>query len=248
MQWGYRNDTDKSIHLFDYDGAGAFASKAYIVDPANNAKGKVAEISPQSSDTQHKSKSGDDKKELLISPIEARDLSPGDAVVYWAKFPPPAESAKELSLYLPNSPPLEDLPIGQAPTNAPQGDALAATTQPNGLQVSVTRVRRSSDGTVEVRWRYTNTSEKRLEVLNFDTAKQLPVRLFVVDPDAKIEYPVATDAAGAPLMAEKGPVALEAGQTDDAWAKFLVSKDAKRLSVYVPGAMPMEDLPIQQKK
>jgi len=174
-------------------------------------------------------------------------LPAGGAVWYWAKFPTIPATTKTISLYLPNSPPLEDIPVAAAPATAPAtAGALASQTGPTGLRISTTRVKRSSDGTVEVRWQYANTSDKKASVISYDDAVHLHSQVFLLDPDSKTQYFIATDDKGLPLMQDVPAFDLDAGQSQMIWAKFYVPHDAKRVSVFIPNALPMEDIPIQQ--
>jgi len=250
VHFGYRNPTNDRKQLLGNDEARDFPGQTYLVDAKEKKKYHVAAVTAKVEPKSKSSKTNKDKQ-LMASYMHNRSLEPGESIVYWAKFPSLPEGTKEVSLYLPNAPPQEDLAVGTAPEmkNSSGGDApLTVIKGPAGLDVEITRVRRTSDGLLDIRWQYVNHSDQRVHLFSNDEARDLPQTVFVEDPDAKMRYPVATDDRGAPLMAQEKSVSLDSNGSEALWAKFLVPADAKRISLFLPGALPAEDLPIPEKK
>jgi len=247
VNWRYRNPTDQNVHFMSGDQARDLMEEVYIVDAAQKKKYSVANVKPDKG----KKPARDD---LLASQGVGSDLEPGASEILWAKFLAPAENTKEISLYLPNSPPLEDLPIQKhesaqpAAASAGADATLAKTAHGSGAQIEVTRVRRSSDGTVDVRWRYTNPGKAAAAVLSNDQARDLAKKAYVMDPEAKMKYVVATDDRKQPLAAKLSGTQLEPGKSLDVWMKFAVAPEVKHISLFLPGALPIEDLQITEKK
>jgi len=253
VQWAYRNPTEKRQDLFNGEEARELASQMYLVDGKEKKKYHVCEVGAKSKDS--KAKKGNDAA-LMVSDTKSTTLEPGVVIAYWAKFPSLPEATKEVTLYLPNAAPLEDLEIGARPERkAPEGESASAGDQPlavergpNGLAVEVTRLRRTSEGLLDVRWQYVNRTSGRVDLFNGEEARQLPAKLFVEDPDSGTRYLVATDDKNVPLMTRTKSTTIDAGGSENLWAKFTVPADAKHISLYLPGALPIEDLTIPEKK
>jgi uncharacterized cupredoxin-like copper-binding protein len=245
VNWRYRNPTDQRAHVMSSDQARDLMEEVYVVDPAQKKKYSVAAVEPEKGKKPN-------REDRLAAQISETDLEPGASMILWAKFLAPAEGTKEISLYLPNSPPLEDLAIQKREraqvAAASEGVPLAKEAHQSGAEIQVTRVRRSSDGTVEVRWRYANTGKSQISVLKSDDARDLAHDTYVMDPDAKTKYPVATDDRKQPLAAKVSSTQLGPGKSQDVWMKFAVPASAKRISLFLPGSLPVEDLPIAERK
>jgi hypothetical protein len=68
-------------------------------------------------------------------------------------------------------------------------------------------------------------------------------------PTIKIKYPAAKDQRGTTVAGRRGPrkvVLLEPKQTMGTWAKFIVPPEVKKISVFVPGVQPFEDVEISE--
>lgn len=244
VNWLYRNPTAERVHFMSGDESRDMPEQIYLVDAAQKKKYPVANVKPD--------KGKPTRDDMLVTHSRGVDIEPNGMAIMWAKFLAPAESTKQVSLYLPNAPPIEDLPIqthaNAQPAAASEGAPLAKEPHESGAQIEVTRVHRSSDGTVEIRWRYANPGSDKLEVMDGDHARDLVGEIYVMDPDAKMKYPVATDDRKKPLAGKLSAVRLEAGKSADVWMKFPLPAATKRVSVFIPGALPIEDLPIAESK
>jgi hypothetical protein len=244
VNWVYRNPTGERVHFMSGDEGRDMPEQIYLVDAAQKKKYPVANVKPDKGKPTH--------DDMLVTHSRGVDIEPNGMAIMWAKFLAPAESTKQVSLYLPNAPPIEDLPIQTHETAqaaaASEGAPLAKAPHESGAQIEVTRVHRSSDGTVEIRWRYVNTGNDKLEVMDGDHGRDLVGETYVMDPDAKMKYPVASDDRKKPLAGKLSSVQLEAGKSADVWMKFPLPTTTKRVSLFVPGALPIEDLPISEGK
>jgi hypothetical protein len=54
-----------------------------------------------------------DSEKACICSRDVKDLPAGARVNLWAKFPPPPEDVKRISIMIPHFPPMDDAPISQ---------------------------------------------------------------------------------------------------------------------------------------
>jgi hypothetical protein len=126
----------------------------------------------------------------------------------------------------------------------------------DGVEVGLLSVKRISDGSLTVKWEYRNkTNEAKRLGENFDgmgssEAYSLVWHAYLADSRNKVKYPVAKDQRGNPVAGRHGPrkvVVLEPKQTMSTWAKFInVPPDVKKISVFIPGVQPFEDVEISE--
>lgn len=238
--WQYRNpNTDKSVYLFSTDDARNLMSKIYVVDVKSMTRLGVATV---------RREKASDKKEYIAAEVPSVSLEPGQSLSAWAKFPAPADDATTIDFYHPATGPMEELPIEPAPSTQPaiQGTSAghnpqASQTLDSGLRLEVLGLRRSSDGSVTARWQYVNPTDKSIYVFGSSAARDYPQKIYVIDPDAQMKYPPA-------VAATVEWSSLDAGNTAELWAKFLLPATAKRLTLYLPGVLPVEDLVIGERK
>ena len=122
-----------------------------------------------------------------------------------------------------------------------------------GVAVELTEVARARGDTLNVRWRYTNTSQddKVLATgLGWYTPYKLAADTYLIDPVNQKKYLVITDSEHQPVASRYGndyEVVLRAGQTINTWAKFPApAVDVETISIYIPGTMPFEGVPINR--
>jgi hypothetical protein len=68
---------------------------------------------------------------------------------------------------------------------------------------------------------------------------------YVVDPMARMKYPILKDTRGTPVGARhagRKVVTLAGKGTTSVWAKFAVPVSAAKLTVYLPGTEPFENV------
>jgi hypothetical protein len=127
----------------------------------------------------------------------------------------------------------------------------------DGVEVALLSVKRISDGTLTVKWQYRNKTNQPKKLgesfkgMGWSEPFSLVYDAYVVDARNKTKYPVLKDTRG-DLVAGKHPgtrkvVVLEPKQTLGAWAKFAAPPaDAKKISVFIPGTQPFEDVGISE--
>jgi hypothetical protein len=253
VQWGYRNPTAREVVILNRDEAATLMRDTYLIDPKEKNKYHIAEFAQKADAAAPAAKPKSAAPDLQSSEAVYTTLQPGESVLYWAKFSPPPAGTKEISLYLPNAPPLEDLPIAQPAAQAPPDPAakdqpLATQQATSGLRIEISRVRRTSDGFIEVRWEYSNPHDRDIILFNVDAAKAFPAKLFLEDPAAKIWYPVTADDKSVPVMAPSKYTVIPAQGSETMWAKFKLPNGVKKVSLYMPHALPFENLPVTEKK
>jgi hypothetical protein len=123
-----------------------------------------------------------------------------------------------------------------------------------GVEVALLSVKRISDGSLTVKWEYRNKTDepKRLGEsfpgMGSSEAYSLVWHAYLADARGKIKYPVAKDQRGNPVAAAHAAgkvVTLGPKKTTSTWAKFIsVPADVKKISVFIPGTQPFEDVPI----
>ena len=126
----------------------------------------------------------------------------------------------------------------------------------DGVEVALISVKRISDGSLTATWEYRNTTDepKRLGAsftgMGSSEAWSLVYHSYLADAKTRIEYPVAKDIHGEPVGSKHGAgkvVVLPPHKTMSVWAKFLsVPQTLSKISVFVPGTAPFEDVPITE--
>jgi hypothetical protein len=126
----------------------------------------------------------------------------------------------------------------------------------DGVEVALLSVKRVSDGTLTVKWSYRNkTNEPKklgesFEGMGSSEAYSLVWHAYLVDAKNKMKYPVVKDSSGDPVAARHAPgkvVILGPKKTLNTWAKFIaVPAGTKKISVFIPGTQPFEDVPISE--
>ena len=141
---------------------------------------------------------------------------------------------------------------GRAATGEP---AIATSDyEVDGVKVALLSVQRVSDGTVTVKWQYSNDTDepKRLGEsftgMGSSEAYSLAYHAYLTDVRDNMKYPVLKDTRGEPVAAKHAAgkvVVLGPHKTLSSWAKFMAPPPGTtKVSVYIPGAQPFEDVPI----
>lgn len=122
-----------------------------------------------------------------------------------------------------------------------------------GVTVAIRELKRSTGGTVSLKFVMTNGSGKKLSFgYNYgDPDHHIPdfssvggVQL--IDPAGKKKYFVARDAEGK-CVCSTDMKDVEPGASVNAWAKFPAPPDdVRKISVVIPHFSPMDDVPISQ--
>lgn len=133
---------------------------------------------------------------------------------------------------------------------APAGIA-SADGEASGVKVVVQELKRTSGGTLSLKFTITNGSEKRLGTGYAFTDKEHEIADFnsvggvnLVDEAGKKKYLVVRDTAGK-CVCSQDVKDIAAGATINLWARFPAPPDSvQKISIVVPHFQPMDDVPI----
>jgi hypothetical protein len=124
----------------------------------------------------------------------------------------------------------------------------------DGVEVALLSVKRVSDGTLTVKWEYRNKTAQPKKLgesfggMGSSEAYSLVWHAYLVDGRNRMKYPVVKDTRGEPVAGKHGPgkvVMLGPKKTLGTWAKFIaVPAEVTKISVFIPGVQPFEDVPI----
>ncbi len=146
---------------------------------------------------------------------------------------------------------------GRSASGSPAAAPVLATGdyEVEGVEVALLSVKRVSDGTLTVKWEYLNKSDKPKKLgesfkgMGWSEPFSLVYDAYLVDARNRMKYAIVKDTKGN-LVAGKHPgkgkvFVLEPGKTLGTWAKFIaVPPDVKKISVFIPGVAPFEDVAI----
>ncbi len=232
VRWRYRNPTGKTINLCSNDGGEALAAGLYC--SSGGQKYTPAELSGG---------------RRLASEIGWTDVLPGKSVMFWAKFDVPAENV-HIAFFVPGLlMPMEDLAVAsyEQPAPADHPDELLAKEQhTSGLVVEVERVRRTTEDLVEVRWRYRNRTDEGIQLFDSQQARELPLRVYLVEDATRADYSVHRDAEGVPTASESAFTVVAAGKSVTLFARFPgPPQTSESVTFYVPDTPPLTGLTIE---
>ena len=161
--------------------------------------------------------------------------------------PPPSAAAAPAATSVP---PSTATPAPAA--NAPRVIATAEGTIP-GTRVDVTELKRSSGGTVTLRFALVNESDRAINVSDVGELLDMNVSFSVypvggvhlIDPVGRKKYFVARDAENKCVCS--GFEGLAKGGRANHWAKFPAPPDdVEKISIVIPVFSPLDDVPISR--
>jgi hypothetical protein len=141
---------------------------------------------------------------------------------------------------------------GPAPAPVPRPLATADG-RASGVRAEVTELKRSSGGTLTLKFAIVNESTKPLQVSDVGIGQGALIHgsaytidgVHVIDAVGKKKYFVATDSAQNCVCSQFE--AVPPGGRVNHWAKFSAPPDdVERLSVVIPYFAPMDDVPISR--
>ncbi len=121
----------------------------------------------------------------------------------------------------------------------------------DGVEVALMTVERTNPNEITVRWQYRNTTAEPKNLgesfrgMGSSEAFSLVWDAYLVDPIARVKYPILKDSRGTPVAAShagRKVVTLAGKGTTSVWAKFAVPAGAGKLTVYLPGTEPFENV------
>ncbi len=122
-----------------------------------------------------------------------------------------------------------------------------------GVAVVFLEVKRTAGNTMTVRWKYVNKTQDKKQLTHTRTGWLDPYRLsygaYIIDNVDKTKYNLVTDASKHPVAGVHGNqnsyIFLGPNQTLVTWAKFPeVPANTEKVTVFIPGALPFEDVPV----
>jgi hypothetical protein len=158
--------------------------------------------------------------------------------------------------WLASGPPFE---AAAAPPADPGGAAPAIAVgdyEVEGVEVDLLSVKRVGDGTLTVKWEYRNKTDQPKKLgasfkgMGWSEPFSLVYDAYLVDARNRMKYPVVRDTRGDLVAGKHGGrkvVVLEPRKTLGTWAKFMaVPAEVSKISVFIPGTQPFEDVAIGQ--
>ena len=160
-----------------------------------------------------------------------------------------AESATVATAPSPAPPAAAPAAAPAAPTSTTAGGAIAvADGEQSGVRAEVTELRRSSGGTVNLKFTVVNDSSESVSFgYNFvekDKGYGDISGVHLIDQEGKKKYFVARDSEGN-CVCSRDQKDLPAGEKRNLWAKFPAPPaEVKKISVVIPRFSPMDDVPV----
>ena len=116
----------------------------------------------------------------------------------------------------------------------------------SGVQTDLLEVRRMSDNTIRVRWRWRNTGDKEVALYAHDAADLLRSETYLLDPANKKKLFVVTDGKGQPIGTDIGnSFRMKPKDSYAAWAKFPAPPaNVEKITVVIGKTPPFEDVAI----
>ncbi len=127
---------------------------------------------------------------------------------------------------------------------AQQKPAIATQdSEVSGVQTDLLEVKRTSNDTVEVRWRWRNTTDKRVTITGSQGLKE---QTYLLDPVNKKKHLALTDAKGKVVGSSlPGSVILKAKDEISVWARFPAPPpDVGKVTVVITKTPPFEGVTI----
>lgn len=117
----------------------------------------------------------------------------------------------------------------------------------SGVQTDLLEVKRMSDNTVRVRWRWRNTSEQKVHLLSSSEARDaLKQDTYLIDPANKRKHLAVTDAQGKVVGSALGFLDLNPKATIAVWAKFPAPPaGVDKITVVIAKTPPFEDVALK---
>jgi hypothetical protein len=180
----------------------------------------------------------------LISDIGWVDVETGKTRMFWARFDVTVDEKDPIiSLSIPGLLlPFEDIKLRE-PDDKKEG--ITETAPPTekhstGLTVSVSRVKKSSGRLVEVRWEYSNPTDKPILLFSTDTAESLPSQIYLENNSSRKIQGVHRDSKGIPSASVLPFTVVKPKETVNVFAKFPVEiNDNDTLTFYLPDTPPI---------
>jgi hypothetical protein len=133
-------------------------------------------------------------------------------------------------------------------TTEPAAKPMVEETEWQGVTAELTSVERSSGNMLTIKFKYTNAGSDKVEIARLGQYSHDNVldHVYYIDVKNKKKYLVVKDAEKKALGTNLKYFTLAPGESKVAWGKFPEPPaDVQKISVYLPGAPPFEDIPIR---
>lgn len=130
----------------------------------------------------------------------------------------------------------------------PAAGPMVEKTEWQGITAELLSVERTSGKMLTIKFKYTNAGPDKVEVARIGqfSHDNMLEHVYYIDPQNRKKYLVVKDADGKALGTNLRYLTLEPGESKAAWGKFPEPPaDVQKVSVYLPGALPFEDVPIR---
>ncbi len=143
--------------------------------------------------------------------------------------------------------------VTAAPAAAGAAAIATADAETAGVRAEVTELKRTSGGTVSLKFAIINDSDKAVSFgyTFVDPAHEIPDfggigGIHLIDPVGKKKYFVARDSENKCVCSQKVADIPKGGRAN-LWAKFPAPpEDVQRISIVVPHFSPMDDVPLSR--
>lgn len=139
-----------------------------------------------------------------------------------------------------------------SPAAATPAGIATADGEQSGITLSVQELKRTSGGTVSLKFSITNASSESLDYgYNFGEKDRTPDYgslggVVLIDEANKKKYFVVRDSEGQ-CVCSRGLKEQKAGETRNLWARFPAPPDdVQKISVVIPHFSPMDDVPLSR--
>jgi hypothetical protein len=125
---------------------------------------------------------------------------------------------------------------------------LVEETEWQGVTAELTSVERTSGNMLTIKFKYTNAGAAKVEIAKLGQYSHDNVldHVYYIDTKGKKKYLVVKDAEGKAIGSNLKYLTLVPGESKAAWGKFPEPPaEIQKISVYLPGAPPFEDVPIR---
>lgn len=139
--------------------------------------------------------------------------------------------------------------IDQVSAQDESSEPVVEDTEWGDVSVELKGVKRASGDTVTIKFKYTNNGSEKIDISRAGQYGHDNVidSVYFVDTANNKKYLIVKDSEGNPLGTNLHYFVLAPGESKSAWAKFPAPPpDVERITVYLPGAPPFEDVTIVQ--
>jgi hypothetical protein len=130
----------------------------------------------------------------------------------------------------------------------PAAKPMVEETEWSDVTAELTSVERSSGNMLTIKFKYTNAGSDKVEIARLGqyTSENVLDHVYYIDAKNKKKYLVVKDAEKKAIGTNLKYFTLAAGESKAAWGKFPEPPaDVQKISIYLPGAPPFEDVPIR---